>query len=76
MFKSWLDDYAVKNRFLDAGVIIRFLWCDWLEKLLKIIKNANISLVMYNIAEAVEGLVNFIDVLSELLKNKNKKNQD
>ena len=51
MFKSWLGDYAVKNRFLDAAVIIRFLWCDWLEKILKIIKNAKISLVMYDIAQ-------------------------
>ena len=68
MFKSWLDDYTVKNRFLDAAVIIRFLWCDWLEKLLKIIKNAKILLVMCDIAPTVEGLVNFIGVLSELLK--------
>ena len=68
MSKCWLGDYAVKYRFLDAAVIIQFLWCDWLEKILKIIKNAKISLVMYNIAQAVEGLVNFIDVLSELLK--------
>jgi len=31
-----------------------------LEKILKIIKNAKISLVMYNIAQAVEGLVNLL----------------